>query len=370
MIPEVIPRFSLEWFQLFLAGVSTLAIYSFLYRENQFYRFFEHLFIGIATGYVIVATVNQFLWPQVLKPLFGLDRISFPDGTMSAEYNYMNLLWLLPMSFGMLYYFILSKRRKWLAQLVIGVQLGYAGGLAFQGFFVEFMPQVFDSFKPLYDPTSFKESLTNNLFLLTLFSSLSYFFFTFRPKVRREFVPGRSVLQIVGWMPVPFVVIGGISVFAWYNGVAQGPDAGDILPGLQCIFALPIVAVLWCGARSVNYAIHPAPVAGWPLSRLIGVGAILLFAWTIGVAWITAPAILDVPEVNLAFTLTLLTLLFYLALTLGRTAGGVMAASTSIGRWLMMGCFGAFFGSTIMARMALLVERLDFLIHRWLPLVF
>jgi hypothetical protein len=35
---------------------------------------------------------------------------------------------------------------------------------------------------------------------------------------------------------------------------------------------------------------------------------------------------------------------------------------------MLMGCFGAFFGSTIMARMALLVERLDFLIHDWFPL--
>ncbi len=77
MIIEAIPRFSLIWFQIFLAGVSTLAIYSFLYRENQFYRFFEHLFIGIATGYIIVATINQFLWPQVLKPLLGADRIAF-----------------------------------------------------------------------------------------------------------------------------------------------------------------------------------------------------------------------------------------------------------------------------------------------------
>jgi hypothetical protein len=32
-----------------------------------------------------------------------------------------------------------------------------------------------------------------------------------------------------------------------------------------------------------------------------------------------------------------------------------------------MVCFGAFFGSTIMARLALLIERLQFLVSSWYP---
>lgn len=224
---------SIQWWEIFLAGISTLAIYSFLYRENPFYRFFEHLYIGIATGWGIIATLRYFLWPQVLKPLLGFDRIHFPDGTMSAPYNEWYLLFLLPMAFGMLYYFILSRRWNWLAQLVIGFQLGYAGGLAFKGVFIELLPQLFDSFRPLYVVDSHWKSLTNVFFVFTLISCLFYFFFTFK-----------------------------------------------------------------------------------------------------------------------------------------RTPRGVVERSSNIGRWLMMGCFGAFFGSTIMARMALLVERLDFLIHKWFPLLF
>jgi hypothetical protein len=38
---------------------------------------------------------------------------------------------------------------------------------------------------------------------------------------------------------------------------------------------------------------------------------------------------------------------------------------SSSGRWLMMVCFGSFFGSTVMARLALLVERLQFLLVDW-----
>ena len=41
---------NLEWWTIFIGGIATLAIYSFLIKENAFYRFFEHLFIGIATA--------------------------------------------------------------------------------------------------------------------------------------------------------------------------------------------------------------------------------------------------------------------------------------------------------------------------------
>ena len=220
-----------EWWELFLGGICTLAIFSFLYKENPLYRFFEHFYIGIATAYGIVATVQEFFWPKVFQPLFGLDRPVFPDGTYATPYDPNNLWYLLPMSFGCLYYCILSRRWSWLAQLVIGFSFGVSAGLSFKGIFVEFLPQLFDSFRPLYVPGSWYESLTNIVFLFTIVSAMSYFFFTFK-----------------------------------------------------------------------------------------------------------------------------------------RGSIGVIARTSVAGRWMLMGCFGAFFGSTIMARMALLVERLEYLINDWWPL--
>jgi len=229
-VPEIPEYWSIGWWEIFLAGFSTLAIYTFLYKENPLYRIFEHFYIGIATAYGIIATIRFFVWPELLKPMLGLDRIEFPDGTMSEEYENLYLLYLIPVCFGLLFYCILTKRHKWLAELVIGCQLGYAGGLAFKGTFSELLPQLFDSFRSFYVPGSVADSLTNIFFVVTLVTSLTYFFFTFK-----------------------------------------------------------------------------------------------------------------------------------------RVEGGVVESASSVGRWLMMGCFGAFFGSTIMARMALLVERLEYLIHTWIP---
>ena len=216
-------------------GISTLAIFSFLIKENPFFRFFEHLFIGIAAGYLPVVTVKTFLWPQLLEPMLGMNLVTYPDGTASAPWNPYLLLYLIPLAFGCLYYFIYSTKHAWLAKLVIGFSLGASAGLGFQGFFAEMIPQLSSSFKPLLVPgqdgIDWIESFNNALFVFTLLSVMYYFFFSFR---------GRSQ---------------------------------------------------------------------------------------------------------------------------------VLERVSHSGRWLMMVCFGAFFGSTVMARMALLVERLQFLLTDWYSVV-
>lgn len=224
----------MSWYlvTVLLAGIGTIAIFTFLVRENALYRFFEHVFIGIAAGLGVIFALKNFLWPNVLVPLLGLDIVTYPDGTRSAQYDARNLLHLLPILFGALYYFIYSRRHSWLAKLVIGFSLGAGGGLAFEGFFNEMMPQVISSFKPLVvfaasGNIDYYTSISNLIFVFTLLAVMYYFFFSFR---------------------------------------------GDS-----------------AGLRGVSLC----------------------------------------------------------------------------GRWLMMVCFGAFFGSTVMARMALLVERLQFIYGEW-----
>src|SRR5262245_26382732 len=37
-----------------LAALLTLCIFSFLYKDNPFYKFAEHLFVGVSAGYYII----------------------------------------------------------------------------------------------------------------------------------------------------------------------------------------------------------------------------------------------------------------------------------------------------------------------------
>jgi hypothetical protein len=168
-----------QW-EILLGGIATLSIFSFLIRENPLYRLFEHLFMGVATAIGTAATFRYFIIPEVIYPLMGLDIVIYPDQTPASTYNRANLLLLLPMFFGALYYFILVPRFSWIAQLVIGFSLGVAGGNAFKATINEMLPQVTDSFRPLYIPGNLGDSASNVLFLITLLCSMSYFFFTFK----------------------------------------------------------------------------------------------------------------------------------------------------------------------------------------------
>lgn len=52
------------------AGLVTIAIFSFLYRDNPLYRAAEHLLMGLSVGFTIVLLWNSVLKPKMLSPLF------------------------------------------------------------------------------------------------------------------------------------------------------------------------------------------------------------------------------------------------------------------------------------------------------------
>jgi len=190
-------------------GVATLAIFSFIFKENVFYRFFEHLFVGIASGWGVIVTFKNFLWPVVISPMLGMDRVQYPDGTWSEPYNPLYLLYFIPAVLGLFYYTSYSARYNWLAKLVIGLSLGASAGLAFEGFFNQMLPQLQSSFKPLVvffaegvDGTGqidWLSSFNNLLFVFTLLSVMYYFFFSFKntsPVLAKISVSGRYLMMI------------------------------------------------------------------------------------------------------------------------------------------------------------------------------
>ena len=60
-----------------LAALLTLCILSFLYKENPFYKFAEHLFVGVSAAYWAVYYVYNILIPNLYEPLFVQGQILF-----------------------------------------------------------------------------------------------------------------------------------------------------------------------------------------------------------------------------------------------------------------------------------------------------
>lgn len=195
---------STETISILFAGISTIAIFSFLIKENPFYRSFEYIFIGIAAGYIPLVTLKTFLWPEVIDPIFNSQAIVLPDGALSVPRDTLVLLYIIPILFGGLYYTIYVPHLRWIARSVIAFSLGASAGLSFQGFFSEVIPQIQSSFKPL-------NSVENILFITILISTMYYFFFTIK---RGSKIGYYTSLYARCWMMICFGAFFGSTIMA------------------------------------------------------------------------------------------------------------------------------------------------------------
>jgi hypothetical protein len=172
--------------EIWLGALATLALYSILYRENPVYRFAEHLFVGLATGYGLYV-----LWKDVLAPKWWRPMVEGGQWW-----------WIFALIAGAMYYTLYSKRLSWMSRLVMLTTMGFTAGQAFRVWAGLFVPQIRSAIdKPLlYQPLRAPYvHLDNLLFVVILVSVLTYFLFSFEHQnllVRRTAQLGRWVMMI------------------------------------------------------------------------------------------------------------------------------------------------------------------------------
>lgn len=108
----------------------------------------------------------------------------------------------------------------------------------------------------------------------------------------------------------------------------------------------------------------------FPLSILVGIGTGLAIRGTIGSQIVNQvkSTVLPLNNINNAIivfgTLGVLSYFYF-----SKEHRGVLKHVSTFGRCVMMVSFGAAFGSTVMGRMALLIDRLYFLYANWLGII-
>ena len=124
----------MEVFGIWVAAFLTLCIYSFLYRDNPFYRFAEHLFVGISVGYGIVIAIHQGVIPLAWDPLSEAVTALWTEITGETTPETRNTLWglfkIIPIAIGMLFFARLSPRHTWLIRYPIAILIGFGAGVA------------------------------------------------------------------------------------------------------------------------------------------------------------------------------------------------------------------------------------------------
>lgn len=145
----------LEFISNLVAAILTLFIFSFLYKDNPFYRFAEHLLVGVSMGYAIpLVYINAFL-PFVYRPIF-------------LEGNF----WLIiPSIIGILYTFRFTKNLSWLSRYPIVFGMGIVGMGVPMSMHSSVLVQMRNAMLPI-------DSINSALIFIGTVSILLYFFFS------------------------------------------------------------------------------------------------------------------------------------------------------------------------------------------------
>ena len=64
----------MEIFGVWLSVFLTLSIFSYLYKDNPFYKAAEHLYIGVSAGYIAVISFWQQIQPNLTNLLHPLHK--------------------------------------------------------------------------------------------------------------------------------------------------------------------------------------------------------------------------------------------------------------------------------------------------------
>lgn len=134
----------------------TLCIFSFLYKDNPFYKFTEHLLVGISVGYVLVIALNTTLMPKLINPIFK-----------QGEFVY-----IIPGILGMFMLLRFFPRYAWLSRISIALIIGSGAGVAIPA---TIQARLFSQMQA--SMTDFA-SIDGIIIFLGIATTLAYFFFS------------------------------------------------------------------------------------------------------------------------------------------------------------------------------------------------
>ncbi len=192
-----------------IAAFLTLAILSFLYEDNPFYKFAEHLFVGVSAAY----WACTFFWTQIHPNLFGrlwpavdntaelggfqklwygvygifakLDFLDlmFPAGGIDANQT-QNLWYIMALALGIFMLLRLVPGVGWLSRWSLAYVVGLAAGLRMYSFLnSNVLRQIEGSIVPLFPGgdgvvATLVATLSNWIIVFGFLAGLVYFFFS------------------------------------------------------------------------------------------------------------------------------------------------------------------------------------------------
>jgi len=166
--------------QVWIGALLTLMIFSFLYKDNPFYKFAEHLFVGISAAYWMTVGVWGTMVPNMVAKIHPpLVRTVLPAvAEAEPEYHY-----LIPFILGLILLTRLISRIGWLSRWALAFIIGYTAGVRFSRFLQsDFIGQIKSTLIPIVSvgDGGFSVGMTFShiVLIVGVVCGLIYFFFS------------------------------------------------------------------------------------------------------------------------------------------------------------------------------------------------
>jgi hypothetical protein len=206
---------------LWISAFFTLAVFSFLYRDNPFYKVAESVLVGVSAAYwmvigfwdVLVPNLIGKIWPAVVQA-WAMPGLSGPEAVASPSY-------IVALVLSVMLLWRLAPRGGWISRWPLAFVVGTTAGLKLIGFLHgDFLVQIRNTILPLVvldaGQVDFWASVQNLLIVVSVLCCLVYFFFSFEHSgaVGAAAKVGIWVLMITFGAAFGYTVMGRIALLA------------------------------------------------------------------------------------------------------------------------------------------------------------
>jgi hypothetical protein len=196
---------------IWIAGFLTLAIFSFLFKDNPFYKFAEYLYVGVSAGYWMVLDYQNVLVPNLFDKLKSAGQAWYSRQFFSPDWIY-----LIPAFLGLLLLLRIIPKISWVSRLPLAFSVGiFAGINIVYNMQAQVLEQIKATILPLWINGNLSQSLLNILIVTGVCCTLIYFYFSLEHKswfMKSTSRAGIIVLMISFGAGFGYTVMGRVSI--------------------------------------------------------------------------------------------------------------------------------------------------------------
>lgn len=149
-------------FQIWLMAFLTLALFSFMYKDNPFYKIAEHIFAGMTAGYYVGLIWHTVILQQLWGPMFNGRWWLFIPGILGA------------MMFSRF-----SSKYSWISRIPLAFVMAVTAGIFLTSQLHGLvLPQMQDTMLSLSGSEGLADLILSIIVLIGVISTLIYFYFS------------------------------------------------------------------------------------------------------------------------------------------------------------------------------------------------